>query len=109
MAAAVGSQNAAGLQLASGLPVMAIGGFNGSDPSPTLAQFQSYVEQGKIHYFAASSGGGRGGPGGAGGDLGSGNEISAWVQQNFTAVTIGGSTFYDLTQATPSSQSTQVS
>ena len=109
VAAAVGSQSAAGLQLASGLPVMAIGGFNGSDPSPTLAQFQSYVEQGKIHYFAASSGGGRGGPGGPGGDLGGGNEISAWVQQNFTAVTIGGSTFYDLTQATPLHQSTQVS
>ena len=34
VAAAIGSQNAAGLQLASGLPVMAIGGFNGSDPSP---------------------------------------------------------------------------
>ena len=105
VAAAIGSQNAAGLQLASGLPVMAIGGFNGSDPSPTLAQFQSYVEQGQIHYFVASSGG-RGGPGG---DLGSGSEISAWVQQNFTAVTIGGSTFYDLTQATSSSPSTQVS
>ena len=102
VAAAIGSQNAAGLQLASGLPVMAIGGFNGSDPSPTLAQFQSYVEEGRIHYFAASSDGGRGGPGGPGGGLGGGSEISAWVQQNFTAVTIGGSTFYDLTQPTPS-------
>ena len=102
VAAAIGSQNAAGLQLASGLPVMAIGGFNGSDPSPTLAQFQSYVEEGRIHYFAASSDGGRGGPGGPGGGLGGGSEISAWVQQSFTAVTIGGSTFYDLTQPTPS-------
>ena len=102
VAAAIGSQNAAGLQLASGLPVMAIGGFNGSDPSPTLAQFQSYVEEGRIHYFAASTDGGRGGPGGPGGGLGGGSEISAWVQQSFTAVTIGGSTFYDLTQPTPS-------
>jgi hypothetical protein len=109
VAAAIGSQNAAGLQLASGLPVMAIGGFNGSDPSPTLAQFQSYVEQGKIHYFAASSGGGRGGRGGPGGDLGGGSEISAWVEQNFTAVTIGGSTFYDLTQAAASGQPTRAS
>ncbi len=56
VAAAIGSQNAAGLQLATGLPVMAIGGFNGSDPSPTLAQFQSYVAAGQVHYFAASSG-----------------------------------------------------
>ena len=41
VAAAIGSQNAAGLQLGTQLPVMAIGGFNGSDPSPTLAQFQA--------------------------------------------------------------------
>ena len=37
VAATVGSNNAAGYQLASGAPVMAIGGFNGTDPSPTLA------------------------------------------------------------------------
>ncbi len=43
-AAAVGSQTAAGLQLGTGLPVMAIGGFNGSDPSPTLEQFQQLVD-----------------------------------------------------------------
>ncbi len=88
VAAAIGSQNAAGLQLGSGLPVMAIGGFNGSDPSPTLAQFQDYVDQGLIHYFAASgNGGGRGG--GMGGS-GTASEISTWVQANFTAVTIDG-------------------
>jgi 4-amino-4-deoxy-L-arabinose transferase-like glycosyltransferase len=104
VAAAIGSQNAAGLQLATELPVMAIGGFNGSDPSPTLAQFQAYVEAGQIHYFAGS--GGRGGPGGGGGGGGGGSEISTWVQQNFTSVTIGGSTFYDLTQPVGSSAAT---
>lgn len=50
-AAAIGSQNAASYQLASGVPVMPIGGFNGSDPSPTLEQFQKYVRDGKIHWF----------------------------------------------------------
>jgi 4-amino-4-deoxy-L-arabinose transferase-like glycosyltransferase len=100
VAAAIGSQNAAGLQLATGLPVMAIGGFNGSDPSPTLAHFQSYVAAGQVHYFAASSGRG-GGPGGAAG----GSAITSWVQQNFAAVDIGGSTFYDLTQPTGSAAS----
>lgn len=99
--AAIGSQNAAGLQLATGLPVMAIGGFNGSDPSPTLAQFQSYVSAGQIHYFAASSGRGAGGPGGAAG----GSAITSWVEQSFTAVDIGGSTFYDLTQPAGSAAS----
>ena len=38
------------------LPVMAIGGFNGSDPSPTLAQFQQYVADGKVHYFIGGGG-----------------------------------------------------
>ncbi len=47
------SNNAAGYQLASGDPVMAIGGFNGTDPSPTLAQFEKYVSEGKIHYYIA--------------------------------------------------------
>ena len=52
-AATVNSNNAAGYQLASGEPVMAIGGFNGTDPAPTLAQFETDVSEGKIHYFIA--------------------------------------------------------
>ena len=76
VAAAIGSQNAAGLQLGTELPVMAIGGFNGSDPSPTLAEFQQYVEDGRIHYFVAGGGMGGGGMGGSG----SSSEISTWVQ-----------------------------
>ncbi|MFF5338004.1 ArnT family glycosyltransferase [Streptomyces sp. NPDC013181] len=94
-AAAIGSQNAASYQLATQKPVMAIGGFNGSDPSPTLAQFKRYVEEGRIHYFV--SGGGMGG--GMGGD-GTASQISAWVTENFTEVTAGGATFYDLTRPT---------
>ncbi|MFE7416012.1 ArnT family glycosyltransferase [Rhodococcus sp. NPDC057529] len=91
VAAAIGSNSASGYQLATEDPVMPIGGFNGSDPSPTLEQFQQYVADGKIHYFIA---GGRGG--GMGGD-GTASEISAWVQANFTAVTVDGVTLYDLT------------
>ncbi|WP_060884074.1 ArnT family glycosyltransferase, partial [Streptomyces caniscabiei] len=94
-AAAVGAQNAASYQLSTGEPVMAIGGFNGTDPSPTLAEFKKYVEDGKIHYFiAGGSGGGRGGS-----SDGSSSQISSWVQENFEAVTVDGTTFYDLTQA----------
>jgi hypothetical protein len=48
-AAAIGANNVAGYQLASGQAVMAIGGFNGTDPTPTLAQFQQYVRDGRIH------------------------------------------------------------
>lgn len=54
-AATTGSQNAASYQLASELPVMAIGGFNGTDPAPTLEQFKEYVEQGQIRYYIEGS------------------------------------------------------
>ena len=104
VAAAIGSQNAAGLQIGTQLPVMAIGGFNGSDPSPTLAQFQEYVQAGKIHYFLA--GGGFGGQQNGGSNASS--QISTWVQQNFATVTIGGTTFYDLTQPATGSSGTGV-
>ncbi len=96
VAAAIGSQNAAGLQLGAQLPVMAIGGFNGSDPSPTLAQFEAYVKAGRIHSFLASgTGGGQGAPGGS---AGTASQISAWVAASYAEVTIGSQTFYDLTQ-----------
>ncbi len=95
VAATVGSNSAAGVQLATGEPVMAIGGFNGTDPTPTLAQFQEYVRQGKIHYFI---GGGTGmGIGGSQSDSPA-SAIAAWVQQNFSQATIGGTTVYDLTR-----------
>ncbi|BBC34540.1 uncharacterized protein SGFS_058340 [Streptomyces graminofaciens] len=94
-AAAIGAQNAASYQLSTGEPVMAIGGFNGTDPSPTLAEFKKYVEEGKIHYFISSgSGGGMGGS-----SNGTSSQISSWVQENFETVTVDGTTFYDLTQA----------
>lgn len=91
-AATTGSQNAAGYQLQSGLAVMAIGGFNGSDPAPTLEQFKSYVEQGLVRYYIAS--GGMGGAQMGGSDAAS--QIEEWVSANFTAQTVGSATVYDL-------------
>jgi 4-amino-4-deoxy-L-arabinose transferase-like glycosyltransferase len=93
-AATVNSNNASGYQLASGEPVMAIGGFNGTDPAPTLAQFEKYVAEGKIHYFIAAGGGGFGGLGGRANDDAS--QITSWVESHFTAQTVGGTTVYDL-------------
>ncbi len=102
VAAAVGSNSAAGYQLATQQPVMAIGGFNGSDPSPTLAQFKEYVAAGKIHYFIAGGGVGGGFGGGfGGGGIGAGGSTSSaiaqWVESTFTARTVDGVTVYDLT------------
>jgi 4-amino-4-deoxy-L-arabinose transferase-like glycosyltransferase len=93
VAATVGANSAAGYQLASGDPIMAIGGFNGSDPWPTLAVFEQYVNEGKIHYFI---GGGNGG--GPGGGSSTSSAITTWVTSHFTATTVGGITVYDLTQ-----------
>jgi hypothetical protein len=97
VAAAVGANSAAGSQLATERPVMAIGGFNGSDPAPTLAEFQARVAAGEIHYFIS------GGPGFGGGQMGgsrSSTEIADWVAQNFTATTVDSVTLYDLTAPT---------
>ncbi len=95
VAAAVGSNSAAGFQLATEKPVMAIGGFNGSDPSPTLAEFRALVAAGKIHYFI---GGGGGMGGNSMGGSSAAREIASWVSENFEAQTIGNTTVYDLTQ-----------
>ncbi|GAA5198640.1 glycosyltransferase family 39 protein [Arthrobacter gyeryongensis] len=89
-AAVVGSNNAAGYQLATELPVMAVGGFNGTDPSPTLAQFQQLVAQGKIHYFIA------GGTMQANSGSEAPAQIAQWVAANFQAQSIGGTTVYAL-------------
>ncbi|MHB8465365.1 MAG: ArnT family glycosyltransferase [Acidimicrobiales bacterium] len=101
VAAAVGANEAAGYQLASGRPVMAIGGFNGSDPAPTLVQFEQYVRDGKIHYFIAGGAGGFGGGGGPGAGSSSSvsSQIRSWVESTYTPQTIGGVTVYDLSAA----------
>ena len=89
---AVASANeSAAIQLTSGQPVMAVGGFNGSDTPLTPEQFKQLVKDGKVNYYAVSSHG-RGGPGGGS------NEITAWVKQTGTVVNYGGSdvTLYKL-------------
>jgi 4-amino-4-deoxy-L-arabinose transferase-like glycosyltransferase len=88
-AATTGSQSAASLELASGKAVIGIGGWDGSDPAPTLAEFQQYVANKQIGYYV--EGGRGGGPGGGS------SEITEWVTANFTATTVDGQTVYDLT------------
>ncbi|MDT3396474.1 glycosyltransferase family 39 protein [Streptomyces sp. B1866] len=121
-AATVTSNVAASYQLAARKPVMAVGGFHGSDPSPTLARFQEYARQGRIHYFIAPAGlttgsltgGPGGGAAGAGGQAGAGARaaadrlrkntafrITAWVEQTFAKTTVDGTVLYDLTRPKP--------
>nr|WP_308170615.1 glycosyltransferase family 39 protein [[Mycobacterium] fortunisiensis] len=97
-AAVVGSSNAAGYQLATRAPVMAVGGFNGTDPAPMLPEFQQLVDDGAIHYFIRS----RIMAGGFGGHTPSGSraavEIAEWVQTHYQPVVVDDVTIYDLTQ-----------
>ncbi len=91
VAATTGANSAAGYQLSTNDPVMAIGGFNGTDPAPTLAAFEKYVAEGRIHYYIGGGGfggfgGGRGGGGGAQSSAAVGaGPISTWVSSHFTA------------------------
>lgn len=96
VAATVGSSNAASYELATGDSVMALGGYNGTDASTTLAQFKQLVAQGKVHYFIGSGSVGMGQATSGSDDAA---QIAAWVKANFTAKTVGGTTVYDLTAA----------
>jgi 4-amino-4-deoxy-L-arabinose transferase-like glycosyltransferase len=96
-AAVVGSNNAAGYQLASGAPVMAIGGFNGTDPSPTLDEFKQYVADRQIHYFIRGKMViGRWGRAATGSLEAAG--IADWVETHYTPLTVDRVLIYDLTQ-----------
>ncbi len=96
--AAVGSANQAGpLQLASGVPVMAMGGFMGSDPAPTLEQLRAYVRDGTLRYVLLGEGRG-GGPGGFFGGDGRGSvagERWDWVTSSCAPVEGLGVTLFD--------------
>jgi hypothetical protein len=79
---------------------MPIGGFNGTDPSPTLAQFKRRVAQGEVHYFIAVRAVGhhhrhatrhhRATTTSA--------QISTWVAARFHPRFIGEAVLYDLTE-----------
>ena len=92
VAAVVRANPAAGYQLATGDPVMAVGGFNGTDAAPTLAQFKADVRRGEIHFFIAS-------PRIRFGHEGTAGMISRWVGEHFVRRTVQGIVLYDLTRA----------
>jgi 4-amino-4-deoxy-L-arabinose transferase-like glycosyltransferase len=94
VAATVSANNAASLELASAEPVMSLGGFNGTDPAITLAQFEKLVAAGRIHYFVADA---QGFIGSTAANTSTAYAIQHWVEQHYAARTIGGTTVYDLT------------
>jgi hypothetical protein len=76
---------------------MALGGFNGTDPAISLADFKKLVAAGKVHYYLAD---GQGFIGSTAANTSTAYSIEQWVESTFTASTIGGATVYDLTTAT---------
>ena len=85
-----GASQAAQLELETGAPVMSTGGWSGSDNALTLAQLKAYVASGQLRYFIVSGQGG----GGSGS-----TDLSSWVTANGTAITVDGTTLYDLSGA----------
>jgi hypothetical protein len=83
-----GSEQAGSIELATGLPVMAMGGFNGGDPAPTIDQLKAYVASGQLRYVLV---------GGGGGPNGGSSSISDWVTANGTVVAeVGNGSLYDM-------------
>ncbi|HEY6318575.1 MAG TPA: glycosyl transferase, partial [Acidimicrobiia bacterium] len=104
LVAAFGSQSSASIIIASGQPVITIGGFNGADPAPTLAQFERLVAEGQVRFVLVTNGGGPGGGFGPGGASGSGSAISQWVtthgkEVSTTSSGTGSGTLYDVSGA----------
>ena len=93
IAATEGTQSAAPIELATGGDaVLAIGGFNGTDPAPTLAEFEAMVAKHEIHYYVGQGGNSFGGGSGS-------SAITSWVAAHFKSQTVGGVTVYNLTEA----------
>ncbi|MEI4271459.1 glycosyltransferase family 39 protein [Klenkia sp. LSe6-5] len=84
-AAATTGHHGAAVQLATGQPVMDIGGFSGQDPTLTLRQFQDDVAAHRIHYYLVGSGGGP-----------DAVRIKDWVEHHATQVEDGDTELYDL-------------
>ena len=92
-AATLGSSTAASYQLSTRLPMLALGGYNGTDPAPTLAQFRSTVAAHQVHYLITDvvrQDRGRLGP------AGDRTAIVRWVRQHFRPRTVDGVRLYDL-------------
>ena len=93
--ATVGDLPAGGYQLATGDPAMAIGGWTGGDPVPSLAEFKKIVAHHQVHYFipAGTYGGIVLGASQAGSDA---CRVTGWVERNFAARRVSGVVVYDL-------------
>jgi 4-amino-4-deoxy-L-arabinose transferase-like glycosyltransferase len=92
LVAATGSQTTASIIIATGKPVVTIGGFSGSDATPTVSQLANMVKNGELKYVLVGTGGG-----GGGGQGSSSTDLTTWVKAHgkaVTAVTVSSGTLY---------------
>ncbi|MCC6176394.1 MAG: glycosyltransferase family 39 protein [Chloroflexi bacterium] len=88
LVATTNANSAAPIILATGQPVMALGGFLGSDPILTIDRLAARIQAGEVRFFLLGGPGGFGGPGGARG------ATAGWVQSTCPLVPaseLGGS------------------
>lgn len=89
--ATVGSESAANYQLELARPVLPVGGFDGTDPSPTLEQFQTLVSEGKLGSLVVQNL-----PPLTAEGKGESARIVEWVQQNYPLTSIENAELYIL-------------
>lgn len=97
-AASPGALNAAQYQLSLELPVIPVGGFNGSTPYPTVSQFQYYIESGQVKYYLV-----RHDSQDIEAEAEFSDEITNWVRANFVSEQIGVMDIFDLSRHLPNS------
>lgn len=93
--ATFGAMSAAPYITATGEAVLPIGGFDGSDPVPTLDAFKQMVTSGQLRYVLAGSQGGVGPNGNQQGQGSLSRSIQAWVTANCATISVGSTTLYD--------------
>jgi hypothetical protein len=91
--AAVTGRLAADLELASGASVWELGGYNGGEPHPALAEFQAAMAAHQVHYLVVA---GRPGSGSAEAD-----RIGRWAAAHLPARRVGGWLLFDLSAGAP--------
>lgn len=77
LVAVTNSQQASSIALETGQPVLAMGGFMGSDPAMTVERLQQMIANRQVRFVMA---------GGGGGFRGGNSSVSQWVQTNCTSV-----------------------
>jgi len=80
LVAVASSNEADSIILATNQPVMALGGFSGSDPILTTTQLAALVKSGEVRFFLLNGSGG-GGPGGS-----SQSALITWITQHSKVV-----------------------